>query len=425
MLTADLVDVRRVGKELRIVPLDARVRARATELAGLFLHLARVHVGRSREEFEEACAAVASGPRERRLCAGLCKLIEDRCEFDAEAPVDPAELRSEVFLRASQARTEGTFERKSLVARIAEERSLSASALEQALYADLRGAHTLKAVDAIAPAALVEVYELAQAQAVLLRAVRIIVEVDCRTPGAYRALFQKLKFLRLLYSIQSRREGGYRIEIDGPFHLFESVTKYGLQLALALPAVRACDSFHLEAEVRWGKDRVPLTFRMQEQNHPSGPAAEPPRLCDEVTRLIQSLQALETQWTVSPSTDILNLPGIGLCVPDLVFRYPAMSTPIYLEVLGFWSREAVWRRVELVESGLSHRILFAVSKHLRVSEEVLGDELPGALYVYKRVLNARAVLDRVESLAARAAESSAQKAQPSTELPKAPCSTSR
>ena len=60
------------------------------------------------------------------------------------------------------------------------------------------------------------------------------------------------------------------------------------------------------------------------------------------------------------------------------------------------------RRVELVESGLSHRILFAVSKHLRVSEEVLGDELPGALYVYKRVLNARTVLDRVQALAERA-----------------------
>jgi hypothetical protein len=98
----------------------------------------------------------------------------------------------------------------------------------------------------------------------------------------------------------------------------------------------------------------------------------------------------------------LNLPGLGLCVPDLVFRHPARSAPVYLEVLGFWSREAVWRRVELVESGLSHRILFAVSKHLRVSEEVLGDELPGALYVYKRVLNARTVLDRVQALAERA-----------------------
>ena len=54
------------------------------------------------------------------------------------------------------------------------------------------------------------------------------------------------------------------------------------------------------------------------------------------------------------------------------------GAPVYLEVLGFWSREAVWRRVELVERGLPHRILFAVSKHLRVSEAALDDELPGS-----------------------------------------------
>jgi hypothetical protein len=69
--------------------------------------------------------------------------------------------------------------------------------------------------------------------------------------------------------------------------------------------------------------------------------------------------------------------------------------------MGFWSREAVWRRVELVERGLPHRILFAVSKNLRVSEAALGDDLPGSLYVYARTLDARAVLDHVARLAAR------------------------
>ena len=55
---------------------------------------------------------------------------------------------------------------------------------------------------------------------------------------------------------------------------------------------------------------------------------------------------------------------------------------------------------ELVQQGLSHRIVFAVSERLRVSEEVLQGELPAALYVYKGVMNARAVLERVEKLTA-------------------------
>ena len=399
MLTADLVNARRSGHELKVLPLDARQRARAMELAAVFLDLARSHIGYTREELEQAWSAVAAAPHERRLADGLAKLIEDRCEFDADSSINPEELRREVFLRASQARFEGTFQRDSLVAAISDEHSVSVDTMERSLYADLRAAHLLKGVHGIAPLALVDAYDLSQAQAVLLRAVGISVDVECRTPFAYRALFQKLKFLRLLFSIQPQGTVGYRITIDGPFSLFESVTKYGLQLALALPAIRECDSFRLEAEVRWGKERTPLVFRMEEKHPLSRSGTEPPRLTDEVEKLLQDLQAHKTPWTITPSTDILNLPGFGLCVPDLVFRSPHSDACIYLEVLGFWSREAVWRRVELVEQGLSHRILFAVSKHLRVSEEVLGDELPGALYVYKRVLHARTVLDRIEALA--------------------------
>jgi predicted nuclease of restriction endonuclease-like RecB superfamily len=401
LLTADLVNVRRKGRELRIVPLDPVKRERAIVLAAAYLELARAHVGRSRDELEEACAAVEAGPQERRLADGLCKLVEDRCEFDQEEGVDPEELRREIFSRASLARYDGTFDRRRLVATMAAERKLTPDAVERALYADLRGAHALKSVDPIAPARLVEAYDLAQAQAVLLRAVHVTVDVECRAPGAYRALFHKLKFLRLLYSIEPRAAGGYRIDIDGPFSLFESVTKYGLQLALALPAIRACDAWTLTAELRWGKERVPLTLRLEGQSSASTADADPPRLADEVTRLIVDLAAIETPWRVSPATDILNLPGAGLCVPDLVFQHAESGECVYLEVLGFWSRQAVWRRVELVERGLPQRILFAVSQRLRVSEEVLGDDLPGALYVYKRVMSARTILERIELLASR------------------------
>ena len=63
-------------------------------------------------------------------------------------------------------------------------------------------------------------------------------------------------------------------------------------------------------------------------------------------------------------------------MPDLELRHASAASTVYLEVLGFWSRDAVWRRVELVERGLPQRIVFAVSKHLRVSEEALDDEHP-------------------------------------------------
>ena len=403
MLTAELVNARRRSGQLRIVALDEAARVRAAALAEIFLALAHDHLGRSREELEEAWGAVAVPPQDRRLADGLRKLVEDRCELDAESAHDPAELRRALFLRAAAARRDGAFDRRAIVDEMATHGALSPEDLERAIYADLRGAHVLRAVTPTSPAGLVDAYDLGQAQAVLLRAVRVTVEVECSSPGAYRALFQKLKFLRLLHSIRPRDEGGYRIDIDGPYSLFDSVTKYGLQLALALPVIRESAAWRLEADVRWGKDRTPLVFRLEGRRAaPDEPSRDPARLPDTVDALVRGIQALDTPWKVSPATTILDLPGVGLCVPDLLLEHRDSGEKVHLEVLGFWSREAVWRRVDLVERGLGGRILFAVSHHLRVSEEVLGDDLPGALYVYKRVMNARSVIERVQALASRA-----------------------
>jgi len=42
-----------------------------------------------------------------------------------------------------------------------------------------------------------------------------------------------------------------------------------------------------------------------------------------------------------------------------------------------------------------------VSKQLRVSEELLGEEDAGELYVYKRTISPREVLDRLERVTHR------------------------
>jgi uncharacterized protein len=235
---------------------------------------------------------------------------------------------------------------------------------------------------------------------VLLRAVKVTLDVRSTAASALRSLFHRLKFLRLLHTIEAREGGSHRIAIDGPFSLFESVTKYGLKLALVLPALEACDEWRLEADLRWGKERVPLVFRLAGRGTPVDAPA--PALSDEVQQLARSFTALGTEWKVSASSDILELPGVGLCVPDLVFERPYYGPPrdrVHLEVMGYWSRAAVWKRVELVKAGLAARILFAVSARLRVSEEVLDGSLPGALYVYKQTMNARAIAERLAQLA--------------------------
>jgi hypothetical protein len=71
----------------------------------------------------------------------------------------------------------------------------------------------------------------------------------------------------------------------------------------------------------------------------------------------------------------------------------------YLEVLGYWSRDAVWKRVELAARGLTQRVVFAASSRLRVSEEVLDADAPAQLYVHKGTLLPKEVLRRLSGTA--------------------------
>jgi predicted nuclease of restriction endonuclease-like RecB superfamily len=413
VLTADLVRARRRGDELVLVGLDGAGRARAEAIAAQVIEAVKACVGGTREELDLALEAIDVEPRDERVKAGLAKLAGDRCTFGAKESFDPAATRRELFLRASAARKEGAFDRASLLAAFAGERGLDPEAIERGLYADLRGAHVLQEMEPIAPQALATLWEHGQAQAVLLRAVRVTVDVRCASPGAARALFHRLKFLQLLHTITpiGRRagstpaltpsesfEGGHRIVIDGPFSLFESVTKYGLKLAMVLPVLEGCASWSLVADVRWGKERTPLVFRLDGGSPEKKAGAR--RLPDDVAALKEAFARLDSGWEVAPSAAILDLPGIGLCVPDLTFTRGGAT--VHLEVMGYWSRDAVWKRVELVQAGLEAPVLFAVSARLRVSEEVLGDDVPGALYVYKGTMSARAVAERLEGLAQRA-----------------------
>ena len=196
----------------------------------------------------------------------------------------------------------------------------------------------------------------------LLRAVRVTIDVREASSKATRAFFHRLKFLRLLYTV-TRTPEGHRFVIDGPYSLFESVTKYGLQLALLVPLLEECGDFSLVADVRWGKERTPLVFRIESSS--TGDVAAPP-LSEDAASLVAGFKRLNTAWKVAAATTILELPGVGLCVPDLVFTRE--SSVVHLEVMGYWSRDAVWKRVELVEKGLAAPIVFAVSSRLRVSK---------------------------------------------------------
>jgi predicted nuclease of restriction endonuclease-like RecB superfamily len=402
LLTADLVHVRRRGDRLALVPIAEADRPRALELARSVIGLIRAHVGLPRGALLEAWAQVPIAPSESRLARALFKLATDACVFDESGADEAGALRMQVFSEAARARRTSSkaLDRDAILDAIARTRGSSADHIEASLYADLPTAHLLREAPGSTAERLLAEHETASHQAILLRAVKVRARVHCAAASGYRALFRRLKFHQLLYGIRRLDRGrGYEVELDGPFSLFEQTTRYGLKLALALPSIMACDAWEVTADLRWGKERRPLVYHLR--GNGVGARDDAPPLADEVRALLAELTRIESAWTGTAADVVLDLPGIGVCVPDLAFVHRDTGRKVYFEVLGFWSRSAVWKRIDMVQSGLPQPILFAISKHLRVSEEALPDDLPSALYVYARVMNARAVLARLDDLAGR------------------------
>jgi len=483
MLTADLVDARKTKDGellLRTLDHDGRVEARA--IARDYIETAQSFVGKTREELEEAWDAVISddvAARRLRVAMGLRKLILDECTFESETEHDPIELRRQVFTRASEVRkslAEGEhLDRDKVLAEQSEKLGVSPDVVMRMLFADLKGEQVLKEVPASLDAArLVDAWELGQTQAVLLSAVRVTCEVKSASSGLVRELFRKLKFHQLLFTAEriettastkikgptpttpdptdktrpepKRDKYSWRIVIDGPFSMFDAVTKYGVRLALAWPALRQLEDWSLMADVKWGKAREPLIFKTSSVHEAAIDSAKraaqdafvpPPskdvevelHIADDVRELADAINDLEAGWKAEPANVVLDVPGKGVCIPDLVLTRapasseakkskkksaskkwiadqmpdpdPSTSSPIYIEVMGYWSRDAVWKRVELAQSGLTAHVIFAVSSRLRVSEEVLEDDAASCLYVYKGKMSARAIVDRATKLLAK------------------------
>lgn len=421
MLTVDHVRARRKDHELQLTSLSPTDEAIALDLGSQLIVALQRGVGRKREEILDELADIVVHPRLIKVIEGLKKLLLDRCSFESPDGIDPVALRALVFREASSLRAqlaEGErFERQSALIVAAASLEIDIYRIDDVLFSDLKGEQRLIRFDSLHPQQLIEQYTLAQEQAVLLRASELIIRVRCDSPATYRYLFRQLKFRRLLFEIAPIYEGRvyletenltpstdpdeYELKVSGPHNLFKASTKYGLQLALLLPILRVCETWRLSAKIYWGKERKPLDFFLDHQRSTSlqkPDASSEVELPDEVETLLTQLKKHKTQWRARRSTKIIHLPGVGLCIPDLVFSHPERKERVYFEVMGYWSRESVWRRIELVEAGLSERVIFAVSSRLRVSERALEDELPSALLVYKGAIMIHRLVELLDQL---------------------------
>jgi predicted nuclease of restriction endonuclease-like RecB superfamily len=397
MLTGNLVLVRNV--KTRVVPRYLRRDDPYwLEVAESLLLIFQQAIGRTRGEIEDEIDELVGEGMATLAHRGLAKVLEDQAEFEVVAEVPPETLREKVFTAAAEHRTSlrgaaghhHEFRSEVVLARLAEELKMPPSQILTSLFADLKDENRLLRFKDIGAQRLIDRYNVALAQAVLLRSVRIDFEVRGQKPARYRQLFRQLKFHRLMYRVEGSMSDGYRFTADGPLSLFSATNKYGLQMALFLPALLLCDDFRLDAELKWGppNKRQDRSFHVEAgeglvSHYPDVGTYVPA----EIAAFLERFRQVAPSWEVSETTDILELGREGVWVPDYRFVHRSTGTDVYVEVLGFWKRSSLERLLRLLPQFGPPRYILAISDRMKVDEGTM-EELTGPVLRFKEIPNA-------------------------------------
>ena len=177
-----------------------------------------------------------------------------------------------------------------------------------------------------------------------------------------------------LYRVEGSMRDGYVFHIDGPLSLFSATTRYGLQVALFLPAILHCSDFRLQAELRWGPRREPRSFLLEPRDglvtHERDAGTYVPA---EVGAFVERFRQVAPAWEISECTDVIELGRDGVWVPDYRVVHRATGTDAFVEVVGFWKRSSLERLTRLLPQYGPPRFVLAISERLKVDEEALGE----------------------------------------------------
>ena len=256
MLTSDLLLTRSRGPYIEPRYVDVEAPA-LIDLAQALIDIHATHQGKTRRELQQALDLLAGDRTDYRIQRGLAKLLCDHyCEFHVASPQPPEELRHAVFTlaRAHHPVVRETsliypVKREDLLEQVALKHQISSEDVLAGLYADLPENHQLATFDAPSPNELLLRYNVALAQAMLYRCEVLRLSVYRNLPVRYKQLFKFIKFYRLIHTIEGDVDAGYEIGLDGPVSMFRHSQKYGLQMAVFLPALLLCTRWSMQADI--------------------------------------------------------------------------------------------------------------------------------------------------------------------------------
>ena len=288
---------------------------------------------------------------------------------------------------------------KDVLTSVATELGVQVDEVERGLYADLKSEQIVSRcdLDLTDSRAVIQRYNLVLIQSLLLQATSMEVELDAPTVARTRQLFRYIKFHRLIH--QATRDGSrLLVRLDGPASVLKQSTKYGLQLATFLPAVLLQDCpWTVRAELAWTKGRPNKILEITPDHGLVSHYTDRGGYTTDIQRWFQErFEAFDTPWQLTDQTEPIDLGGRGVVLPDYTLSH--LGRRAHLDIIGFWRRDYLQRRLALLAEYGPGNLILAVSRKLKVDKAEL-DDLPGEIVWFSQVVPPREVVAAAERIA--------------------------
>lgn len=296
------------------------------------IHLFERHQGHLFKELQDAIRAL-EGPQ-FKLVRGLSTLLERRCNFHSNSPLDVLGLRTFLFEHGPAISEQ---QRAEVLQMAANAFGVSPSEIDAAMFTDLPEAQTLTQFTPLPAIELIQEYNLALTQTLLFDALSL----DCTLSSNYQPFMRQVKYLGLMYTIDQS------INITGPASLFKQTKKYGNAFAKLFPTILPSDHWELTAQIAIKVAEEPriLQFHLSSDDAVPFPPAQSPRTAFDSAveaQFYQDFKALKTRWEIRREPEILKA-GTFAVIPDFGFYLGDLSH--FLEIVGFWTPQYLQHKI--------------------------------------------------------------------------------
>ncbi|HEY7571850.1 MAG TPA: DUF790 family protein [Nitrososphaeraceae archaeon] len=323
----------------------------------------------------------------------LCKVNNqsaDHAQVFNKKYLSPSEIRKMLYeLSSERGYSLTSIDRTEIFNVVAAKTGIPPDIVSLLMWSDLEENLVLERFEPITAENLIAWYNLSLIQTLMFNCIKIEFSLTGGTNWKYA--LRAVKRLGLMYALEYRSHPAVKGEdenvfrsmqdgngsmksefkdsiicsIDGPLSLFKLTDRYGAAIAKLVPIIISLPSWSLKAWIvrkTFASNKKIYEFEMSESS--SCKLAEPSMSSIESTyaqnsgndyfdsnlernfasRFIQSIH----DWKMTREPDPLILPNGKAMIPDFLFE--KYERRVYLEIVGFWTKEYLFRKVQKLET---------------------------------------------------------------------------